>query len=86
MPTCATAQLPSFLGDAAVPAAAERVAESFPISPPSLQTFPSDHLGRIYFSLTFDYATESLSVLIKKIKNLPRSTKEGGITNKTYVK
>ena len=51
-----------------------------------LQTFPADHLGRIFFSLTFDYTTESLSAHIKKIKNLPRSTKEGGITNKTYVK
>lgn len=51
-----------------------------------LQTFPENHLGRIYFSLTFDYATETLSCLIKKMKNLPKSTRESGITNKTYVK
>ena len=50
------------------------------------ETFPENHLGRIYFSMTFDYATESLSVLIKKIRNLPKSTKESGVTNKTYVK
>ena len=63
--------------------------KSFPItffSYGTWQTFPADHLGRIYFSLTFDYTTESLSAHIRKIKNLPRSTKEGGITNKTYVK
>ena len=50
------------------------------------ESFPENHLGRIYFSLSYDAGGESLSVHIKRIRNLPKSTKESGITNKTYVK
>ena len=51
-----------------------------------LQTFPDNHLGRLYFSIQYEITNETLSVLIKKIKNLPKCTKESGFTNKSYVK
>eukprot|EP00094_Tigriopus_californicus_P012895 TCALIF_12468-PA protein Name:"Similar to SYT15 Synaptotagmin-15 (Homo sapiens)" AED:0.03 eAED:0.03 QI:0/0.9/0.81/1/0.9/0.81/11/60/536 len=50
------------------------------------ETFPENHLGRLYFSIYYNSMSEALSVLIKKIRNLPKCTKESGITNKTYVK
>jgi len=43
-------------------------------------------LGRLYFSLQYDTCTEALSVFVKRIRNLPKHTKEAGITNKSYVK
>ena len=50
------------------------------------QTFPENHLGRVYYNVYYDYISEELTVQIQRIKNLPKSTRDSGITNKTYMK
>ena len=53
---------------------------------PIFQVFPENHLGRIYYSVNYDSTSESLTVKLQRIRNLPKSTPEAGKTNKTYIK
>jgi len=50
------------------------------------KVFPDNHLGRVYYSVYYDYISEELTVTIQRIKNLPKTTLESGLTNKTYMK
>ena len=50
------------------------------------QSFPDNHLGRVYYGVYYDYIAEELTVTIQRIKNLPKSSTDSGNTNKTYMK
>ena len=52
----------------------------------TLQTFPENHLGRIYYNAHYDDSTESFNVYIHRIRNLPKVTPEAGKIQKTYLK
>merc|ERR1719312_1388973 len=54
--------------------------------PAEKEVFPENHLGRIYYTVTYEAVSESLKVNIQRIKNLPKSTPEAGKTNKVYLK
>ena len=54
--------------------------------PSILQTFPENHLGRIYYNAHYDDSTESFNVYIHRIRNLPKVTPEAGKIQKTYLK
>lgn len=54
--------------------------------PAEKEVFPENHLGRIYYSVNYDSTSESLTVKLQRIRNLPKSTPEAGKTNKTYIK
>jgi len=50
------------------------------------ETFPENHLGRIYYNVHYDDITESFNVYIHRIRNLPKVTPEAGKIQKTYLK
>lgn len=50
------------------------------------ETFPENHLGRIYYNAHYDDSTESFNVYIHRIRNLPKVTPEAGKIQKTYLK
>lgn len=55
-------------------------------NPSIIQTFPENHLGRIYYNAHYDDSTESFNVYIHRIRNLPKVTPEAGKIQKTYLK
>ncbi|XP_023347965.1 uncharacterized protein LOC111716722, partial [Eurytemora carolleeae] len=49
------------------------------------EKFPENHLGRIFYNLSYEVDKETLSVRIINIKNLPNNPKEFGKIYKSYL-